>query len=52
VARMQQGWLPVGRHVFAWDGRATDGSPVAPGVYLARARAGGLTTAARFVRVR
>jgi hypothetical protein len=52
VASTLYGQLAAGRHALAWDGRGADGAPVAPGVYLARVRAGDLTASARFVRVR
>jgi hypothetical protein len=52
VTVAQHGRLGAGRHTLGWDGRADDGRPVAPGVYLARVRAGGLSAATRFVRVR
>ena len=51
TAVAQQGWLPAGRHALAWSGRGADGAPVAPGVYLARVRAGETAAVIRFVRV-
>jgi subtilisin family serine protease len=38
VARLVHGPLPLGRHAIVWDGRRSDGSRVAPGIYLVRAR--------------
>jgi hypothetical protein len=52
VASTPYGQLAAGRHSLSWDGRGADGVPVAPGVYLARVRAGDLTASARFVRVK
>lgn len=52
LASRQYGQLAAGRHVLPWDGRGIDGVPMAPGVYLARVRAGDVTAATRFVRVR
>ena len=37
---------------FTWDGRATDGSRAAPGLYYARARAGGKTAESRVLVLR
>ncbi len=36
------GSIPAGAHTVRWDGRDTDGIPVASGVYLYRLRAGAL----------
>jgi hypothetical protein len=52
LAWTRHGPLAAGRHALRWDGRGADGAPVAPGVYLARVRAGERTAATRFVRVR
>jgi hypothetical protein len=52
LASMRHGWLAAGRHALPWDGRGTDGAPVAPGVYLARVRVGERAATTRFVRVR
>ena len=38
VAQLVRAPLPAGRHAIAWDGLRSDGSRVAPGIYLVRAR--------------
>jgi hypothetical protein len=38
VRVLQDGNLAAGRHEYVWDGKTTDGLPVASGVFLARAR--------------
>ena len=50
VAVVQRGSLAPGRHTLNWSGAAATGGRVAPGVYLARLRAGGATASTRFVR--
>ncbi|MFH2052547.1 MAG: FlgD immunoglobulin-like domain containing protein [bacterium] len=40
---------PVGRYQEVWDGRSTDGRPVASGVYLYRLRSGGVTECRRML---
>jgi hypothetical protein len=52
LATPWRGGLAAGRHPIGWDGRIEGGGPAAPGVYLARARAGGTGATARLVRVR
>jgi hypothetical protein len=42
----------VGSTVLTWDGRATDGAPVAPGVYVARLQNGRTTVGRTIVRIR
>ncbi len=44
--------LPAGRNALAWDLRDAAGSPVAPGLYLARAVADGATATARVIVLR
>ena len=44
--------LVAGHHTLQWDGSATTGGALAPGLYLARVRADGLTRVRRFVLVR
>ena len=51
VSRVMAGRLPAGRNTLAWAGRSDDGRVVAPGVYLARMQARGVTTSTRLVRV-
>ena len=41
----------AGHHTLQWDGRAASGGTLAPGLYLARVRADGLTRVRRFVLV-
>ena len=43
--------LVAGHHTLQWNGRATTGGALAPGLYLARVRADGLTRVRRFVLV-
>jgi alkaline phosphatase len=43
--------LAAGPHSLAWDGRDESGTPVAPGVYLARVTAGALRAECRLVRI-
>jgi uncharacterized membrane protein len=40
VRVLHDGPLPVGRHEYRWDGKATGGQPVASGIFFARARNG------------
>lgn len=51
VHAVTRGMLPAGEHVEVWDGRADDGQRAAPGVYMARWRAGGAGGTARLVRI-
>lgn len=43
---------PAGESVLAWDGFATNGATVRPGVYLARYRAGRAEGTVRLVKLR
>jgi exo beta-1,2-glucooligosaccharide sophorohydrolase (non-reducing end) len=52
VAVRREDGLGAGRHVLAWDGRGPGGTPVAPGVYLARVRSGDRAVSTRVVRMR
>ncbi len=52
VTSLRRDGLAAGRHALGWDGRGADGRPVAPGVYMARLRAGERAVTARFVRMR
>jgi hypothetical protein len=52
VASLARGRLAAGRTTLAWDGRGAGGRNVAPGVYFARVRAGGVAATTRFVRAR
>jgi len=49
VASLHDGVLPVGVHPFTWDGRRSDGSRAAGGVYFYRAESGGRVTARKMV---
>jgi flagellar hook assembly protein FlgD len=40
VAKLQDSWMPAGRHSIAWEGRDAGGSPVRAGAYLYRLTAG------------
>lgn len=52
VRSLQSGWLPAGRHDFAWDARDEGGTPVAAGVYLYRADGPGLVASRKLVVAR
>jgi len=52
VRSLARGALPVGSHVFAWDGRDGEGRPVAPGVYFARLDQGVVTQTRAIARLR
>lgn len=52
VATLEAGTLPAGRRELAWNGYDSRGRPVAPGVYVAKARAGAWSATTRVVRVR
>ena len=52
VAEVHRARLDAGRHTLRWDGRGDAGDALAPGVYLARASAGGASAITRVVRVR
>jgi hypothetical protein len=52
VASPRQGRFEAGRHTLRWDGRDDAGNALAPGVYLARASAGGASSVTRLVRIR
>lgn len=52
VARLHDGPLPENGARLRWDGRCTDGSSAAPGVYLARLTAGAESSTVRVVRIR
>ncbi len=51
VRVLASGMHPAGLHRIAWDGVSEDGRPVAPGVYFARIRAGGIEESRRLVRI-
>jgi hypothetical protein len=50
VRRLHAGPLDGGVHAFAWDGRDEGGRAAPPGLYFARAQAGGRVAVARLVR--
>jgi flagellar hook assembly protein FlgD len=53
VRALEPGRLfPAGTHRLTWDGRDEAGTPVAPGVYLVRVRAGSDVQVRRAVRLR
>jgi hypothetical protein len=52
VTSLRQGRFEAGRHTLRWDGRDDAGNALAPGVYLARASAGGSSIVTRLVRIR
>lgn len=52
VARLHDGPLPDGGVRLSWDGRCTDGTVAAPGVYFARLATRSQTSGVRVVRVR
>jgi len=52
VAHLHDGELSAGVTRWSWNGRRTDGTAAAPGVYLLRATGGGMETTRRLVRVR
>ena len=49
VANLIDAWMPAGRHTLHWRGLDGSGRPVAPGVYLFRAKAGGRVVTTRVV---
>lgn len=51
VRRLIDGHREAGRHTAFWDGTASDGRAVQPGMYFARVQAGPSTTTLRIVRV-
>ncbi len=51
VRRLIEGHREAGRHTAFWDGAASDGRAVQPGMYFARVQAGPSTTTLRIVRV-
>ena len=52
VAVLSDGPLGAGRHTLTWNGAASDGRPLAAGVYLVRVRQGVHTAARRLTLVR
>jgi hypothetical protein len=52
VARLVDATEPAGRREWAWDLSAADGSRVAPGLYLVRARAGAAEATRRLLVLR
>lgn len=52
VRRLHDGWLVTGAHGLTWPGDDENGRPVAAGVYLVRAEAGGHLASARVTVVR
>lgn len=52
VATLARGALAAGAHAWRWDLRGEDGARVPAGIYLVRARAGGLAAARRLAVVR
>jgi hypothetical protein len=51
VADLLEAWLPAGTHTLNWGAFDRGGRTVPPGVYLVRARAGGLVAVSRVIRV-
>jgi len=51
VAAVYDGLVPHGRTPMTWTGRDAGGRPVAPGVYLVRARIGGALLTRRVLRL-
>jgi hypothetical protein len=51
VAAVYDGLVPHGRTPMTWTGRGAGGQPVAPGVYLVRARIGGAELTRRVLRL-
>jgi hypothetical protein len=52
VATLLDGVVPAGEQEVAWSGRSSNGRPVAPGVYLARAITADGTVSTRVVQLR
>lgn len=52
VRALFRGDLPAGNHDFVWDGRGERGARLAPGIYLAVARAGKARLVSKLVLVR
>jgi hypothetical protein len=52
VRRLHDGWLDIGAHGLTWPGDDESGRPVATGVYLVRAEAGGRLASTRVAVVR
>jgi hypothetical protein len=51
IARLVDQDLPAGSQSFVWDGRDSQGRPIAPGVYYATLRSGGDTRVESLVRL-
>jgi hypothetical protein len=51
VRTLARGLLSPGDHALLWDGRGSDGSRAASGIYFVRARAPGLEAVRRVVRI-
>jgi endonuclease/exonuclease/phosphatase family metal-dependent hydrolase len=52
AATLLAGALPAGRHTHVWDGRGSDGRPLASGVYICRLQADGVSQSLRMTLVR
>ncbi len=52
VASLHSGALPAGSHPFLWDGRRSDGTTAANGVYFARTAATGVVLSRRIILLR
>ena len=52
VRTFVDGWLPAGRHGFAWDGHAGGGGAAPAGLYFLRAESEGRVETRRIVRIR
>jgi agmatine/peptidylarginine deiminase len=52
IKTVYEGILDSGRHTFDWDGRDSNGNPLAPGVYLYRLQTGNEVVVRRMVLIR
>ncbi len=52
VRTLVDGWNPAGQNTVLWDGRGTDGSKVASGVYLYRLKTDNVTETRKMVLMR
>jgi hypothetical protein len=52
VAMVTSGLYPAGMHSVTWDGTASDGRPVASGIYFCRLQAGSFIATQRMVHMK